>query len=252
VIQKSLEPSPSNFIDVVTEPGFVDSVLRTLKICVMSTAIAVLLGYPFAYAMAAGGRLIRIVLVASLLMTTWTSLLIRTYAITILFDDKGVLNNFLTSTNIIDDPLPLIRNQFAVTAATVQILLPFVILPVFLRLRSFDPQLVEAAASLGGRRISVFWRVILPLTIPSVAAGAVLGFILSVGFFIVAQLVGSPGDYLVSQGVAEQINSYFAPNVAAAMSAVLLLIVVAFLLLIYALLRIGKFGGVSEIWRDNK
>jgi len=130
----------------------------------------------------------------------WTSLLIRVYAWIAILQPTGLLNRALGALGLIDAPLVLIYNDFAVVLGLVYSYLPFMVLPVYGSLSQLDESLVEAAADLGSRPARVFVELLLPLSLPGIAAGSLLVFIPAIGEFVIPDLLGGPGTLMVRQG----------------------------------------------------
>jgi ABC-type spermidine/putrescine transport system permease subunit I len=178
----------------------------TLRISIVTTLGALVLGYPVAYLLARlpTGRANLLLIVV--LIPFWTSILVRTYAWMVILGRDGIINQLLLSLGIIQTPLRLLNTTFAVYVAMVHVLLPFMILPLYATLRGIDPALLRAAASLGARPAAAFRQVLLPLSLPGVFAGSLLVFILALGFFITPALVGGPRDLMIAILIQQQVN----------------------------------------------
>ena len=205
----------------------------TFAIALGVTAIALLLGYPVAYFLATttpGWRAFGFLMV---LLPLWTSILVRTYAWMVLLGRNGVVNKVLLGWGVIERPLPLMYNISGVLIGMVHVLLPYMVLPLYSALRRMDPNLMQAASGLGAGGWLVFWRVVLPLTAGGVAAGTVLVFVLSLGFFITPALLGGGRVVMIGVLIQQQASELLDWNFAAALSALLL----AATLLIYGLVQ---------------
>ncbi|WP_053204226.1 ABC transporter permease [Jiangella muralis] len=245
VVRSLTDPSPENFQFLFTDELFRRSLLRTVYVALLVTGLSVLLGYPYAYAMARSGPVLRTWLMGALLLSFWTSLLVRTFAWGVLLSNTGVVNDLLLDLGVIDQPLPLIRNLFAVLVGMVHVLVPFAILAIYASLRGVDAELEQAAQVMGARPARAFWHVTLPLSMPGVAAGAVLVFVLSLGFYLTPALLGGPADILVSQSIVLQVQQYLDPGVGSAMAVVLLALVLAFLAIASKVVGLGRILGVT-------
>jgi putative spermidine/putrescine transport system permease protein len=201
--------------------------IRTLTTGALITVVCLLLGYPYAYLMTVVGRRWRAVLVFIVLVPFWTSLLVRTYGWTVLLQENGVVNDLLVSLGF--DRVSLLRNLTGVTIGMAQILLPFMVLPLYSTMRGIDTSLLRASSSLGARGIVTFFRVYLPLSLPGVAAGSVLVFVTSLGFYITPSLLGSPQESLISQVIASQAQQQL--DFAAAGASGFTLLLVAFVII---------------------
>lgn len=170
----------------------------TLKISVMTTVGCVLLGYLAAYFLASVKPRTRQVLLLCVIVPFFLSVLVRNYIWMILLQKTGLLNQALGRLGLIHEPLDLMYNETGVLIAMVNMLLPYVIFPVLSSLLAIPPELRQASASLGAGAVRTFWRVTLPLSLPGVAAGGLLVFIVSLGFFITPALLGGPRQMMIS------------------------------------------------------
>jgi len=176
---------------------------RTLWITTMVTLLCVLIGYPIAYLIASSPPRLSRILLLLVLLPFWTSLLVRTAAWMVLLRSEGVVNGMLVGLGLLEQPAALIFNRFGVYVAMVHILLPFLVLPVYSVMKGVSPSHMRAAASLGARPVSAFLRVYLPQTLPGLAAGILVVFILGLGFYITPALVGGPHDQMLASLIAE-------------------------------------------------
>ena len=170
----------------------------TLKLSFLTTVFAALLGYPAAYFLDTVKPRTRQVLLLCVIVPFFLSVLVRNYVWMILLQRTGLLNRKLSEWGLISAPLELMYNEFGVLVAMVNMLLPYMIFPVLSALLAIPPELRHASASLGAHPAKTFWRVTLPLSMPGVAAGGLLVFIVSLGFFITPALLGGPRQMMVS------------------------------------------------------
>lgn len=223
------EPSGDAFSTVFSSPLFLPVMFSTLKISAIITLAALVLGYPVAYLLAtARGRLSTLLLIM-VLLPLWTSILVRTYAWIVVLQRKGLLNDLLLSLNIIDQPINLIFNQFAVVVGSTHVLLPFMILPIFGSLKRMDGRLIQAATGLGASPRRAFWEVTVPMSVPGVAAGVLIVFIMALGFFVTPQILGGGKVILLAMAIEQQISRFINWEVAAALATILLLVTLAFI-----------------------
>ncbi|GHG85653.1 ABC transporter permease [Pseudodonghicola xiamenensis] len=219
-----LQVTPEGQIEPVPHDRaiFVDLFQRTFWISLWVTVFCVLLAYPAAYYISTlsdrGARYVMLLV----LVPFWTSILVRTTAWFILLQREGPMNAALEGLHITDAPLQLIFTRFAVYVAMVHVLLPFQILPLYSVMKRLGPQYLQAAASLGASPWRQFRSVYLPLTMPGVAAGAVMVFMLSVGFYVTPALVGGLQDQMISYYIAFYTNQSINFGMAAALSLLLL------------------------------
>jgi putative spermidine/putrescine transport system permease protein len=231
VIERGFTDPPGagwdNYQRALEDPAARRYAWNTIRTAITVTLCASVLGYTYAYATFRASRRMRVFLLYCVLVPFWTSLLVRTYAWAIMLRDEGVINKTLASIGLIDAPLPLLRNSFAVTLGMTQILLPFVILPCYSAMTRVDVSLVQAARSLGATPTSAFFRVFLPLTRPGLAAGAFLTFILATGYYITPVLLGGPGDQPVAvliESAVQQQGDWGLAGALAALVTVLVLV----------------------------
>ncbi|HTP84300.1 MAG TPA: ABC transporter permease subunit [Alphaproteobacteria bacterium] len=173
--------------------------LNSVRIAATSTIVALLIGYPMAYAIARAPEAWRGPLLLLVILPFWTSFLIRVYAWMVLLRPTGLINAALLALGIIHEPLPLIANEFAVHLGIVYSYLPFMVLPLYAALERLDPSLLEAAFDLGCRPARAFWRITVPLSAPGIAAGCLLVFIPAVGEFVIPDLLGGPSTPMIGR-----------------------------------------------------
>jgi putrescine transport system permease protein len=171
----------------------------SLGLAGLATVLCLLIGYPVAFAIARAPGVWRQLLLFLVMLPFWTSFLIRIYAWIAILQPSGLVNRLLLASGLIETPLPLLYNGFSVTLGLVYTYLPFMILPLYGSLSRLDESLVEAAADLGARPRHVFRDVILPLSLPGVAAGCLLVFIPAVGEFVIPDLLGGPGTLMIGK-----------------------------------------------------
>jgi len=179
---------------------------NTFWVAAISTIACLAIGYPYAYLMNIVRPRIAGLLLIAVLIPFWSSLLVRTYAWQVILRDTGIVNSFLLDAGVIDEPIPLIRTTLGVILGMSQILLPFMVLPIYTVMRRIDPEYTKAAANLGAPPLSAFLRVFLPLSSPGVLAGALLVFVLALGFYITPALLGGPKDTMISQFIANAVQ----------------------------------------------
>ncbi|MET8680210.1 ABC transporter permease [Streptomyces sp. NPDC004647] len=229
---------------VLQDPLVIKSMVNTLQISAVSTLATLVIGYLLAVAIWRRGPLMRIVLFALVLLPFWTGVLVKNFAWAVLLQDNGLVNGALQGIGLIDHPLALLHNRFAVVLGMVHYLLPYAVFPIFAALAAIDNRLELAARSLGASEKSVFRRIILPLTVPGVSAAGLLVFIICIGFFITPVVLGGPGDMMI----ANQINFYaleLTDFPGASALALILTLIVSVLVALYQ--RILRAGGTHEV-----
>lgn len=178
----------------------------TLQIALVTTLITLALGYPVAYALSSTAPARANLLMILVLIPFWTSILVRSYAWMVLLGQEGIINEALIAASIRQEPIQLLNTRLAVYLGMIHILLPFMILPLYAVMRGIDRNLLRAAGNLGAPPSRVFLRIFLPLSLPGVAAGCLLVFILALGFYITPALLGGQKDVMISMLIQQQIS----------------------------------------------
>ncbi|MBB1154731.1 ABC transporter permease [Amycolatopsis nivea] len=243
------EPSfgVANYLAVLGDEVQIRVLLRTLRTALIITVATLVIAYPYAYAMTLVGRRARSVLTLLVLMPFWTSLMARNFAWYVLEQRGGVIDRMLSAIGI--DGVVLLGSVAGVTVAMVQVMLPFMVLPLQSSMLSIDRSLLHAAGSLGARRPVAFLRVYVPLSMPGVLAGVSVVFIMSLGFYITPALLGTPQQALVAQVIGTQVNDLLDFAGAGALGTILLvvtLVVLAVLSRVAAPLGTSAAGGADR------
>jgi putative spermidine/putrescine transport system permease protein len=229
---------------LATDPVYLRSMLVTLRIACIVTLLAVLIGYPVAYVLSQARGHWATLGLTLVMIPFWTSLLVRTYAWLVLLQRQGVVNKSLLSTGIIDQPLYLVHNETGTIIGMVHVLLPLLVLPLYANMKRMDMGLMRAAASLGSSPTYAFWRVYFPLSLPGLTAGAVLVFVLSLGFYITPAVLGGGRTLMVSILIERNVNLFFEWGAASSLAMLFAGIVLFFFWLLSRLLPIEQlFGG---------
>jgi putrescine transport system permease protein len=201
--------------------------LESLKMAAIGTVLCLLLGYPMAYYIARQAPRRRQVLLLAVILPFWISFLLRVYAWIGLLGNKGVINHVLMKIGVVDSPLPMLYNDFAVYLGIVYSYLPFMILPLYANLERLNLDLLDAAADLGARRWQAFIDVTLPLSVPGIIGGCLLVFIPAVGEFTIPALLGGADTLLIGRVLWDEFFVNRDWPVASAVSIVLLLLLIA-------------------------
>jgi putative spermidine/putrescine transport system permease protein len=212
---------------------------RTFTTAAIVCAVCLVLGYPYAYLMTVVSGRVRGIMLVVVLVPFWTSLMVRTFSWLVLLQDTGIVNDGLAELGV--GPLPLIRNITGVTIGMAQVMLPFAVLPMYAVMQSIDRRLLDAAGSCGARPLPAFLRVYVPLSMPGVIAGMSIVFIISLGFFITPQLLGSPSNALLSQLMYTEITLLGHWGYGAALGFVLLATTMVLLVLVQLAIRATSF-----------
>ena len=234
-----------NYSRIFTEAIYWNTFSLTFKVSLIVTVLAVLLGYPIAYAITVLPRRWSLLVLALVILPFWTSVLVRAYAWLILLQRSGLVNKSLLGIGLIDKPLALVHNELGTIIATVHILLPFMILPLYATMQKIPRDLLMAGASLGASPALVFFRVFLPLSMSGVIAGTTLVFVLCLGFYITPELMGGGRTIMASMLVSRNIELYSDWGAASAVSVVLLLCVLVIFQLVSRLVPLEKILGVK-------
>lgn len=197
---------------------------NTFYIAAVSTIACLLIGYPYAYLMSIVPQRVAGLLLIAVLVPFWSSLLVRTFAWEVILRDTGLINSALKGLGLITEPLPLIRTTLSVIVGMTQILLPFMVLPLYAVMQRIDPELTRAAANLGAPPFAAFRRVFVPLSYPGIAAGCLLVFVLALGFYITPTILGSPRETMISRFIADQIQLRLNWGLGAAMAVILMVL----------------------------
>jgi putative spermidine/putrescine transport system permease protein len=219
---------------------YVTLYMRTLNISITVTLATLLLGFPLAYLLANLPTRTSNLLMILVLLPFWTSLLVRTTAWFVLLQDNGIINDSLRFLHLTNEPLPLIFSRFGTVVAMTHIQLPFTLLPIYSVMKTISPSYLRAARSLGAGPFHAFWKVYFPLTVPGIAAGCLLTFILCLGYYITPALVGGPTDQMVSGIIDRAMNSENNWGKASALGAILLFATLILYLIYNRLVGIDK------------
>jgi putative spermidine/putrescine transport system permease protein len=240
-----LEPEVGlgNFTNLLQDETTRVVLFRTFRTSFIVTLIALALAYPYAYAMVRVGGRMRAVMVALVLLPYWTSLMARTFAWLILLQEGGFVQSALAFIGI---NIRLVGTNVGVTIGMVQMLLPFMVLPLYSTMQGIDRNLLSAARSLGATRVRAFWRVYAPLSIPGVAGGAILVFILTLGFYVTPRILGSPQQALVAELIVTRVDRLLDFGGAGALAFVVLVVTMLLLLLMSRVINPTKALGLTN------
>ena len=215
-----------NFEFLASDDLYWKAYLSSLRIAAISTLLALLVGYPIAYAMARAPDMWRPTLMMLVILPFWTSFLIRVYAWMGILSQEGILNQFLLWIGLISAPLSILNTTTAVFIGIVYTYLPFMILPIYAALDRMDGSLIEAAEDLGCSRTQAFWLVTVPLSKNGIIAGCFLVFIPALGEFVIPSLLGGSGTLMIGKVLWEEFFNNRDWPVASAVAVILLLILI--------------------------
>ncbi|MGX1743758.1 ABC transporter permease [Bosea sp. NPDC055353] len=236
-------PTLTHYQRALTEPVYLRVMLRTLRIAAAVTVLTLILAWPLAWVMARSSGLKLAILVASVLLPLWTSVLVRTYAWMVLLQKNGVVNQLLIGSGITDQPLTLLYTEGAVVLAMSHVLLPFMVLPIYSALRGIPEDYGRAAQMLGASEWATFREVVFPLSLPGVTSGCLMVFLLALGFFVTPALVGGPRQMMIATLVSQQVREMLDWSFAGALVGVLLAFVLLLVLVFKRAVRLDRFVG---------
>lgn len=230
---------------IASEDIYWRSFALTFRIAVTVTLLTLLLGYPLAYAAVQARRPWDVLILACVILPFWTSVLVRAYAWLVLLQRTGVANQLLQGLGLVGEPLALVHNELGTVIATVHILLPFMVLPLYSTMQKIPRDLLMAGASLGGGPVLVFLRIFLPLSLPGVVAGMTLVFVLTLGFYITPELLGGGRTVMISMLVSRNVELYNEWGAASAVGMVLLVCVLAIFAAVGRIIPLDKLLGTK-------
>lgn len=215
-------PTAQHFREFWESNAYFRIILRTLAVAFEVTLATVLLGYPLAYWTTKLGHQARWVVLALVVTTFWVSILVRTYAWIVILGNAGLVNRGLQALGLTARPVEFLYNELGIAVGMVNVLLPFLVLPLFASMVRIDMRLLQVAETLGAGRTRIFWQVFFPLTVPTLAATAILVFILSLGFYITPAVLGGGRVPLIANMMDLLINRFARWEIAAVVSVVLM------------------------------
>lgn len=237
------EPTLDNYARLL-KPVYVRTFITTFEVSGLVTLVCVLLGYPVAYLLAQLSERVAGLLMIFVILPFWTSVLVRTYAWLVLLQRTGLVNTWLIDAGLISEPLPLVHNMLGTVIGMVHVMLPFLILPLYASMRAIDPVYMRAAANCGATPAQAFRQVFLPLSLPGLAAGVGLVFVLCLGFFVTPALLGGGRVAMWAMQIANNISVYGNWGAASALGVVLLVVTGVILYAFKRLFKVDSFGGV--------
>ena len=207
---------------VITSKAVVTALATTNWISLLVTVLVLLISYPIAYYLANNQGMRFTLVLFCIVMPYFTSVIVRTYSWMVLLGRNGIVNQTLLNLGVIDRPFELLYTQTGVLIGMVYVLLPYMVLTLFATMKSIDPSLMRAARGLGASGFYAFTRIYFPLSVHGVVSGALIVFILSIGFFITPALMGGPTDVMLAMLIERSVEILFDWPSAAIMSLLLL------------------------------
>jgi len=224
LLRSVLEPSlgMQNYAQLVGSTTYLRVFGNTFLVATVVTLATLAIGFPTAWLLAIAPRKLSSLLFAIMLLSMWTNLLARTFAWMVLLQQTGPINRMLMALGIISEPLTLVNNLIGVTIGMTYIMLPFLVMPLHATLRSIDPSTLRAAAICGASRWQAFWRVLVPLAMPGVASGALMVFVMALGYFVTPALLGGASYMMLAELIAQLVQQLLNWGLAGAAAFVLL------------------------------
>jgi putative spermidine/putrescine transport system permease protein/spermidine/putrescine transport system permease protein len=220
-------------------PTYLLTLRTTFELAFTVTVVCLLLGYPLAYLASQLPRRWASLVLLCVLFPFWTSLLVRTYAWLV---RRGLVNTWLQKLGIIEEPLRLVHNFTGTAIGMTHIMLPFMVLPLYATMKTISDDYMRAAANLGASPIRAFWQIYVPLSFPGLAAGLIVVFVLSLGFYVTPALLGGGRVMMWAMQIERSTTVYADWGAASAMGVVLLVITLGILWLVSKLTGSAKLG----------
>lgn len=222
-----------NYVKMTESSAVQTSFILTFRVAAITTICCLILGYVVAYTITNFARQVRPLMLALVLLPFWVSVLIRSFSWIVLLGRSGIVNDALRGAGLIDSPLRLMHNELGVLIAMVHVMLPFAVLPIMANMRGISDSYVQAARGLGASEWTAFRKVYFPQTMPGVMSGALLVFVLSLGFYITPALLGGGRVMTISEYITYQIQEFLNWGLGSALS-VALLVATAIVILVAA------------------
>lgn len=240
------EPTPGlgNYERLFTSESVQRVIITTLRICIITTTLSLLLGYVLSYRISLASPAAQRWWILAVLVPLWISVLVRAFAWVTLLRRQGLVNETLIGTGIITEPLQLVWNEFGIVVGMVHYMVPYAVLPMLASMREIDPRLLAAARGLGAGRITIFTKIFLPLSLPGLLAAGVLVFIFTLGFYITPALLGGGKTLMVAEWIGLQILDLLRWGLGTMMATVLVVAILVTLAIFSRLVDMKRvFGG---------
>ena len=227
LIRTLTENGTADFTEFFTDPFYLDILWTTIWVSLVSTAVSLLLGYPTAYYMARTTSRLKQAMVIVILFPFLVSAVVRSYGWMVILGTNGLLNQLLLGLGLISEPLKLLNTEAAVIIGMIHLLIPYMILSLVGVLQSIDPNVEDAAYSLGASPMTTFRKVVFPLSTPGIISGCVLVFTMSMTSYVTPKLLGGSKFRMMATMVVQEINVNFDWGAASAISYILLAVILA-------------------------
>ncbi|TPM29177.1 ABC transporter permease [Mesorhizobium sp. B2-3-5] len=221
--------SAANYARFFEQASYIKTFITTFKVAFLVTGACVLLGYPLAYMLSQLPRRAASICLVFVILPFWTSVLVRTYAWLVILQRKGLVNSWLIDLGVISQPLSLANNLSGVVVGMTHILLPFLILPLYASMKTIDADCLRAGMNLGAGPVATFRQIFFPLSLPGLASGVVIVFVLCLGFFVTPALMGGGKVVMWAMRMEQTTSLYSNWGAGAALGVVLLVVTLALL-----------------------
>ena len=238
--------SLENYQRMIESKSYARIFRTTFQVSFLTTAICILIGYPLAYFMAQLPQRLANLCMITVLLPFWTSLLVRTYAWLVLLQKRGLVNEWAISIGLWDEPLKFVHNLNGTLIGMVHIMLPFLVLPTYGAMKAIDKDYLKASSNLGASPVRAFWTVFFPLSTPGLFAGALMVFVLCLGFFVTPAVLGGGKVILVSMKIVSNIELFVNWGAASALGVVLLAMTISILWLASKFLNLQTMVGGGQ------
>ncbi|WCM49475.1 ABC transporter permease [Pseudomonas sp. WJP1] len=241
-----LEPVPGigNYSQLFDNSAYTRVLLNTFSVAGLVTLFSLVLGFPLAWVITLVPRGWGRWLMNIVLLSMWTSLLARTYSWLVLLQSSGVVNKVLMALGLIDQPLEMVHNLTGVVIGMTYIMIPFIVLPLQATLQAIDPMVLQAGSICGASPWTNFYRVMLPLCRPGLFSGALMVFVMSLGYYVTPALLGGAQNMMLPEFIVQQVQTFLNWGLASAAAALLILIT---LVLFYFYLKLQPESPVGSI-----
>ncbi|RBP79116.1 ABC transporter permease [Marinomonas rhizomae] len=232
-----------NYAQLLATSTYMQVLFNTFLVGTLVTVISLLIGFPLSWCITLMPKGWGRFLISIILLSMWTSLLARTYSWLVLLQSSGIINKTLMAIGIIDQPLEMVHNLTGVIIGMSYIMVPFIVLPLQACMSAIDPMVLQAASICGASARTVFFRVFLPLCKPGLFSGALMVFVMSLGYYVTPALLGGVSDMMLPEFIVQQIQNFLNWGMASASAVFLILIT---LVLFYLYLKVQTDSPVSS------
>ncbi|NKJ06407.1 ABC transporter permease [Rhizobium sp. SG741] len=245
LLRSVMEPTLGlgNYAELLGSATYLKIFANTFIVSGLVTIISLLIGFPVAWTLAIMPARLASLVFAILLLSMWTNLLARTYAWMVLLQRTGLINKMLVGMGLIDKPLALVNNLTGVTIGMTYIMLPFIVLPLYGVIKKIDPAVLQAAALCGANRWQCLTRVLLPLAAPGMMAGALMVFVMSLGYYVTPSLLGGTANMMLAELIAQFVQSLVNWGMGGAAAFVLLVVTLSLYAVQLRLFGVQNTGG---------